>query len=143
LSALLPAGSLPPDASDEEHARQALLGFFALLAEGRYAQGGALFGGDYAATPYGPPADDLGAWWQTACGSMLCLPAATISEVKQTGAEEYTYYVEFLWNDGTIYQYGPCCGGNPAETPPVWQFAYLVKKIDGEWKVLRTPLWLP
>jgi len=143
LSALLPAGSLPPDASNDEQARQALLAFFSLLAEGRYAEGGALFGGDYAATPYGPPGEDRGGWWQTACGSMLCLPIAAISEVKQTAPEEYTYYVEFLWNDGTIYQYGPCCGGNPAETPPVWQFAYPVKKIDEEWKVMRTPLWLP
>ncbi len=143
LSALLPAGSLPPDASDEEQARQALLRFFALLAEGRYAEGGALFSGDYAATPYGPPGDDLGAWWQTACGSMACLPPAAISAGEQTGFDEYTFYVEFLSPEGGVYQYGPCCGGNPAETPPVWQFAYPVKKIDGEWQVMRTPLWLP
>jgi hypothetical protein len=144
LAPLLPSWTVvPTGASEEEQARQALLAFFALLAEGRYADGGALFGGDYQSTPYGSPGDDLGAWWQTACDSMMCLPAAAITDAQQSGMEEYTFFVEFLWNDGTIYVQGPCCGGSPSERPSVWQFAYPVQKIDGQWKVMHTPLFVP
>lgn len=144
LPPLLPTWTVvPPGASDESQARETLLTFFTLLAEGRYAEGGALFGGDYASTVYGPPGDDLAAWWQTACSSMGCRPAAGITEAAQTGPQEYTFYVEFLAGDGTVLRQGACCGGSPAEQPEVWQFAYPVRNIDGQWKVMRTPLWTP
>jgi len=141
---LLPTWTvMPPEASDQEQARETLVAFFSLLADGQYAEGGALFGGSYEATPYGPPGADLEAWWQTACGSMLCLPVAAITEVQQSSPDEYLFYIEFLAENGTTFVMGPCCGGSPAETPAVWQFAYPVKKVDDRWTVMRTPLFVP
>jgi hypothetical protein len=74
---------------------------------------------------------------------MLCLPVAAITEVQQSSPDEYLFYIEFLAENGTTFVMGPCCGGSPAETPAVWQFAYPVKKVDDRWTVMRTPLFVP
>jgi len=51
--------------------------------------------------------------------------------------------VEFVWLDGTLFKLGPCCGATEAEMPPVWQFPYTVKKIDGQFKVMEGPVYIP
>jgi hypothetical protein len=89
MAPLLPTWPvLPSGAGEEQQAREALLAFFALLAEDATRKG-ALFGGDYASTPYGPPGDDLGAWWQMACGSMRQPAGSCDHGGEQTGPEAH------------------------------------------------------
>ena len=56
---------------------------------------------------------------------------------------EYLFYVVFMQLDGTRFEIGACCGGDPAATPPVWQFAYPIQKVGEVWKVVRGPLFTP
>ncbi len=51
--------------------------------------------------------------------------------------------IELTWKYGTLFKLGPCYGATEAEMPPVWQFPYTVKKIDGQYRVMEGPVYLP
>jgi hypothetical protein len=82
-------------------------------------------------------------YWQYLCEYLWCPPVAEISAVEQISIDEFVFSIVFMQQDGTRLEIGACCGGDPAATPPVWQFAYPVQKIDGEWKVMRGPIFTP
>jgi hypothetical protein len=141
---LTPLSPSESSATDEEQARNVLLAFFANLSTGNYAQAAAHFGGEvseYARAPM--PGETIDAYWEYVCGFLWCLPVAEITGVEQVSENEYLFYVVFMQQDGTRFEIGACCGGDPAATPPMWQFAYPVEKIDGVWKVVRGPLFTP
>jgi len=136
-------GNLPAEAQE---ASAALVSFFSDLSRGRF---------ETAAERYGGSFEELGGAgqmggemtpeqsWQRICQQYLCLPIAEISDVRQTGPQAYTFEVVFTWPDGQRVEIGACCSGNPAASPPVWQFAYPVAFKDGVWKVMRGPLYVP
>jgi hypothetical protein len=142
LEPLLPAAS---PTTDEAQARNALLGFFASLSAGEYAQAAALFGGEFDEETIRPPeqGESPEAYWAELCGFHWCQPITEITSAEQVSADEYLFYVVFVHPLGGHLQIVACCGGDPAATPPVWQFAYPVRRIDGVWKVMRTPLFTP
>jgi hypothetical protein len=141
LSTLLPSTSAT---TDEEQARNALLAFFTDLSTGNYAEGAALFGGEieeYIRPP--EPGESIEAYWADICRFLWCLPIAEITSVEQVSADEYLFYVVFVHPEWGRFEIGACCGGNLAADPPVWQFAYPINKIDGQWMVMRAPLFTP
>jgi hypothetical protein len=141
LSALAPSITA---ATDEEQARNSLLTFFSDLSAGNYIEAAQLFGGEKDAFMRAPlPGETTEAYWEYICGYSWCLPIAQVSHTDQTSEDEYLFYVVFVQPDGTRFEIGACCGGDPAATPPVWQFAYPVRQVDGEWKVMRAPLFTP
>ncbi len=130
--------------ADEDHARNALIGFFANLHAGNYEQGAYYFGGDTAEAVREPlPDESVHEYWEYICGYLRCLPASEITETQQVSEDEYIFYVVFMLPNGTRFEIGACCGADPAAYPPVWQFAYPVQRIDGEWKVMRVPVYTP
>lgn len=130
--------------TDEGQARNALLAFFADLSAGRYSQGSAYFGGETPEYLRPQAADETDeAYWEYVCTFLWCLPIAEITQVEQVSEQEYVFHVVFISPEGARFEIGACCGGDPAATPPVWQFAYPVQKIDGDWKVMRAPLFTP
>ena len=132
-------------ATDEEQARNVLLAFFADLSTGNYEQAAAYFGGkeiEYAREPM--PGETMGEYWEYICTTVLwCIPVTDITDTEQVSESEIIFHVVFMQPDGSRFMIGACCGGDPAATPPVWQFAYPVQKIDGVWKVMRGPLFTP
>jgi hypothetical protein len=142
LSILLPSASA---ATDEEQARNALLAFFTDLSDGNYAEAATVYGGEtieYAREMM--PNETVGEYWEYICNTVLwCLPVTDITDTQQVSDHEFVFYVVFMQPDGTRFELGACCGGDPAVTPPVWQFAYPVKKVDGVWKVMRGPIFTP
>ena len=63
---------------------------------------------------------------------------------QQVAADQFVFDTVFMNpEDGSRFELGACCGGDPAASPPVWQFAIPVQKIDGVWKVMRAPLYAP
>ncbi len=137
----------PAGASDLDLARHTLLTFFTLLHDGRYAEAVPLYGGDYETlriqNPDIPP-DDYAALWQASCTRQTpCLLISRIVEEKLISQDEFEFVVEFVWIDGTLFKLGPCCGATETEMPPVWQFPYTVKKVDGVFKVLEGPGYIP
>jgi hypothetical protein len=131
--------------TDEEQARNVLLAFFSDLSSGKYAEAATHFGGEaieYAREPL--PGETMGEYWEYICTTLLrCLPVADITETEQVSENELIFHVVFVQPDGTRFAVGACCGGDPAATPPVWQFACPVKKLDGVWKVMRGPIFTP
>jgi hypothetical protein len=141
LATMLPSASAT---TDEEQARNALLAFFANLSSGNYADAAPLFGGEieeYFRQP--EPGESPEAYWADICRFLWCLPIVEITSAEQVSADEYLFYVVFVHPEWGRFEIGACCGGDPAAHPPVWQFAYPVKRIDGVWKVMRAPLFTP
>ncbi len=142
-----PLSVLPPfepETTDEDQAGNVLLAFFSELYTGDYGAAAARFGGEigeYARAPM--PGETEEEYWEYLCGFMWCLPVAEITDVEQVSENEFVFYIVFVHTDGSRFEIGACCGGDPAATPPVWQFAYPVQKIEGEWKVMRGPLFTP
>jgi hypothetical protein len=136
--------AVEPATSDEEQARNALINFFDDLSQGNYTKAAALIEvpfDNYLREPL--PDESIQDYWEYLCAYLWCLPVAEITEVQKVSESEYLFYVVFMSFDGTRFEIGACCGGDPAATPPVWQFAYPVQKIEGVWKVMRTPLFTP
>lgn len=148
LTPLLPTWTVTPaEASDLDLARHTLLAFFTLLHDGRYAEAAPLYGGLYdVIRDNNPdiPKDDYAALWQAVCTRQsLCLSVARIVEEKAIAQDEFEFVIEFIWRDGTLFKFGPCCGATEAEMPPVWQFPYIVRKINGQFRVMEGPVYLP
>jgi hypothetical protein len=148
VTPLLPTWTVTPvGASDLDLARHTLLTFFTLLHDGRYSEAVSLYGGDYDTMREQNPdisTDDYAALWQAACTRQSpCLLVANVVEEKSLSQDEFEFVVEFVWLDGTLFKLGPCCGATEAEMPPVWQFPYTVKKIDGIFKVMEGPVYVP
>lgn len=145
LSPLKPTWTtLHPEASEEEQARHALLTFLDALSDGRYAEASSLYGGNFEDIPIYPlEGESPDEYWGRACQVLLCLPVLAITDGEKISEDEFKFYVEFIWVDGRRFEFGACCGADPAEIPPVWQFTYPVRKIDGQWKVIRGPLFMP
>ncbi|HSQ17673.1 MAG TPA: hypothetical protein VLM83_08255 [Anaerolineales bacterium] len=140
LEPLLPSDS---PTTDEAQARNALLGFFASLSAGEYAQAAALFGGEFEDTTRPPePGESPEAYWADICNFLCCLPIAEVTAVEQVSADEYRFYVVFAHPLGGRLDRVPCCSAFSAAHPPVWQFAYPVQRVDGVWKVMRAPLFI-
>ena len=141
LATLLPSTSA---VTDEEQARNALLAFFASLSSGNYANAAPLFGGEIEEYFRPPEAGETAeAYWGDICRTLWCLPIAEVTSTEQVSADEYLFYVVFAHPEWGRFEIGACCGADPAAYPPIWQFAYPVKKIDGVWMVMRAPLYTP
>jgi hypothetical protein len=129
----------------EEQARNVLLAFFTELSNGKYAEAATYYGDEkieYAREPM--PGESMGEYWEYICSTLLrCLPVADITDTEQVSENEFIFHVIFVQPDGMRFEVGACCGGDPAATPPVWQFAYPVRKVDGVWKVMRGPIFTP
>ena len=142
LTALQPSDSAT---TDEEQARNALLAFFSELSAGNYEEAAAYYGGEkieYAREQ--SPSEMIGEYWEYICTTVLwCIPVTEITETEQISDSEFIFSVVFTTPDGMRFEMGACCGGDPAASPPVWQFAYPVRKIDGKWKVMRGPVFTP
>ena len=90
LAALLPSDS---PTTDEAQARNTLLGFFASLSAGEYAQA-ALFGGEIDEMLRQPLPDETPeAYWEYLCTYLWCLPIAEITIAEQVSVDEYLFYV--------------------------------------------------
>lgn len=128
----------------EELAQTTLLAFFGDLSAGNYTNAGARFGGELDEGLRQPmTGESQEEYWKYVCTFLWCLPVAEITDVERVSADEYIFYTVFINTDGSRFEIGACCGGDPASAPPVWQFAYPVKKVNGEWKVMRPPLFTP
>ncbi len=140
LNTLTPSG---PATTGEEQARHALVAFFSNLSAGNYAEVASFFGGEEGIMPTQASGETPDDYWSNICVQFRCLQVAEITAVQQASSNQYTFYTVFVNPDGSRFEQGTCCGGDPAAYPPVWQFAYPVQKIDGVWKVMRGPVYTP
>jgi hypothetical protein len=147
LTQMLPPDQpLSQDDLPEAAGRAALLTFFSSLYLGDYEAAASLYGGDFNELDgYDPreAEEDLAVYWDHTCDQHLCLPVAEITASTIVSEDELLLEAVFMWDDGRRLEIGACCGGNPAEFPPVWRFRYPVMLVQGQWKVMRGPLFIP
>ncbi len=122
---------------------QALLGYFQLLNQGRYAEAVALYGGDYEQLRIFNPAlrrNDYAGLFEYACRGLLkCLTVRRIVSEQVISSTESRFVVEFANKDGSLFQLGPLEGSQQVFT----QFPYTVKKIAGRYAVMELPVYVP
>jgi hypothetical protein len=136
-----------PIATDLDLAREALIGYFAALNEGRYADAVELFGGSLeypiSVNPDTDPGDPA-ALLEAACTRQLqCLRVLNIAEEEAVSDSEFRFLVEFQTATGELFVLGPCCGATEAEMPPMSQFPYTVIKDGDAFVVQELPVYVP
>jgi len=131
-------------------ARQTLIEFFSFLNSGQYA----------AAERYYDDSDDgyaiLRDWnpnvapenhvelLKAGCENQLrCLKVLSVLSERQTAPTEFTFTVQFVENDGTLFARGPCCGASEEEMPTVTDFENIVRKKGNEFRVFGLPVYVP
>jgi hypothetical protein len=144
-NAVTPANTQAP----AQAARQTLEAYFSALSTGRYAEAAALYGGDYQVlvdnnSDLDP--NDHKSLFQNACqinGFVCALAIKDYMRESQPTEAEFVFTVEFQTTAGELFSLGPCCGADPTEMPPVTQFEYHVREVDGNYKVMDLPVYQP
>lgn len=129
--------------------QETLSRYFNALAAGDYATAAALYGGSYeiliANNPDISPSDEA-ALFRRACtenGFVCDVTVKNWVNAVKISESEYRLTVELENPDGTLFVFGPCCGASPEEMPPLTQFEFLIKYIDGTFKVMGLPIYVP
>jgi hypothetical protein len=138
-----------PEVNDEQSAQQVLLNFLENMHSGRYQEAVELYGGSYQAliennTNISP--NDFAKLLETACriNGFQCLEVHTAKLEQEISATEFSFRVEFLNEDGTLFIRGPCCGGNATDFPPESSFSFMVTQDEGgNFKVMDLPPYVP
>jgi hypothetical protein len=88
--------------------------------------------------------DDYATLFQRGCTSsgLRCLKIRTIVREEQVSPTEFSFVVEFINDDGTLFARGPCCGTEERETPQT-QFCFTVKKVGDRFLVQDLPVYVP
>lgn len=143
-------GSCSPAAAPTERmqAEKALTGFFQALADGNYRAAAELYGGDYEALRSMNPtisAGDHAALWRAGCelNGLQCLPVLRVLEKRKLSTNEFFFTLEFKDAQGKAFVFGPYCGANTEEMPPISSFEYRVSLKDRRFSVLDLPVYVP
>jgi hypothetical protein len=134
---------------DYQIAQDALASFLAYLHEGKYEDAGRLYGGSYdTMIAHNPGIDSANhpAMLQNACeiNGYQCLAVKSIMLDEVVSPTEFTFNVEFINEDGTLFILGPCCGGNETDSPPQSLFNFRVIKDQAEnFVVMDMPPYMP
>ena len=71
----------------------------------------------------------------------MCAPARIVGTRPRQGGD-YLFEVEFLLPDGAVFELGPCCGDEDTGARQR-VFLFRVRKLDGVWKVVTSPVTVP
>jgi hypothetical protein len=135
-----------PQAQDLVAAREALVGFFDDLHEGRYAEAARRYGGPYdVLVDWNPDVDpfDRVTLLAAACAAQIqCMEVGSATRQEQASATDFRFQVEFRTDEGERFELGGCCGATAERT--VTQFEISVVRTDaGEFLVMELPPHVP
>lgn len=142
---------LPPanTLSEDQLALDSLANFLESLHNGKYDEAARFYGGTYETMIDHNPGvnpNDHAALLRNACtiNGMQCLQARSVSLEKRVSDTEFVFKVEFLMDDGTLFELGPCCGGDETDFSPQSVFYFTVIKLDNnQFFVIDTPPYAP
>lgn len=145
LTAMMP--SCTPTSASSNTAAQTLVAFFDLLNKSRYAEADALYGGDYETLMYWNPdlnPSDHAVLWEHGCriNGLQCLTVRSAA-LKDHHNDTYIFLVEFNRPDGSLFVRGPCCGATETEMPSQSVFPFTVGLVNGNYKVITMPVYVP
>jgi len=120
---------------------------------------GALSGCDYelAAEFYGGSYGVLRNWnpdldpkavarlWERGCtrNGLQCLKLRRVVATSVEADGIYQFEVELSTAGGELFVRGPCCGDDPATSPPDSVFTFTVEDVGGKFMVTRMPPYVP
>jgi hypothetical protein len=149
IPACTPSSQTEGPSEGLQKAQNALTTFFELLNQREYEKAIALYGGDYQglrdSNPLVDPLD-YATLLTHGCemNGLQCLKVKRIVDEKVVSLAEYHFTVEFMNQDGSLFERGPCCGGNATDFPPESQFDYpVIRNCAGEYLVLDLPVYVP
>ena len=132
-----------PVSRELQTAQTVLENFFSYLNNKQYEKAAALYGWGHD----DDPGNNLQAWagannaetLKNYCEAVdTCLKIKVLTGAK-TNNDTYKFLVQFIKNDGTIFEHPPYPG---AETMAA-DFDFSVKKINSQFKVINPPLFFP
>lgn len=134
--------------AETQQAAAALQAYFNALSQGRYAEAVELYGGSYETPQYFNPdvnPQEHEQLFELVCtvNGLQCLQVHEILQSKRLDADTFSFLITFTGRDGGVFVLGPCCGADETQMPPVSQFTYTVKRIDGQFKVMELPVYVP
>lgn len=151
LAACVPTPAPPPATStpipELSQAEGALTGYFAALANGRFAEAANVYAGPVASlqanNPDVSPAD-LASLLERYCmqNGGVCLPVGKYAQRSAPAKDTFVFVVEFANPDGTTFEIGPCCGEEDTGER-TREFTYTVLLLDGEYQVFKLPPYVP
>lgn len=148
----VPTATLRPTPTPDQLllAEDTLITFFELLNEGDYQIAIQLQGGPpefiEVLQIFNPDVDpmDFAGLFKSACETQfLCLQVKRVVSGQQISEDEFHFVVEFADENGETFFFGPCCGADLTEEPPISEFEYTVVRINGRLRVLQGPIYVP
>lgn len=140
----------PTAATDDETAKQTLIRFFRDLHDGDYPSAADRYAGSYETMVEHNPGiepEDHPALLEAACtiNGAQCLP---VRDAQLVGAEssdgEIVFLVRFEEDDGSVFELGPCCGGDGDGAAPQTEFKFhVLRGSDGRFRVTTQPMYTP
>jgi hypothetical protein len=141
--------STPQKAQEIEAAQAILEAYFSALASGQYGEAASLYAGDrelLAEMNPGLPPDDLEALFQAYCtinGGVCDLMIRNIVQGEQLTENTVRFTLELEKPDGSLFQFGPCCGDEGDFYYPMTQFEFHLRRDNGRYQVLDLPIYVP
>ena len=71
-----------------------------------------------------------------------CLKASVLNYDK-IGDGKYIFGARFYKSDGSVFALGPCCTNEVSDESPTTEFNFCVEKINGAFKVINGPVYVP
>ena len=147
-SADVQSGSVGGTTDDDVRAKDALCSFFEYLSTGHYEDAASLYGGSYwFLHDHFPEVDptDYPALWANTCkrGGLQCLEIREIVGSSALSNGDYRFAVKFSKANGQLFIRGPCCGADPAESPPDSIFNMDLQEVEEQFLVVSYPPYVP
>jgi len=144
------AGCMPQSRSsfDLSTAQDTLVSFFSLLAYHAYSQVVDLWGGGYDTLLSMNPdltTEDPGLIWQRACevNGFQCQEIKQVLSAETVGVDEYHFVVQFMNQDGSLFELNPDGEDDAAPVLPQSDFEFIVKREKGRFTVRTLPVYMP
>lgn len=142
-----PTAREPIDESWAAEAESTLTAYFTALHEGRYSDAAALYSGSYEvlrdSNPDVDPQDHAKLFerWCTQNGGQ-CLRVRSVVSRQTVSKDQVEFVVQFSDEDGALFIVGPCCG-EPDTGRRQTDFAFVVQRVGGSFRVLGLPPYVP
>ncbi len=129
-------------------AKSTLVDYFDQLNNGKYQQATELYGGSYETLLQMNPdvePSDYSVLWKNACtiNGFQCIKIKSVDFI-ETDKTIYSFQVQFLNPDGSLFIQGPCCGADQSPETKITSFIYNVQ-VDktGVLRVMDLPVYIP
>ncbi|MGH2628423.1 MAG: hypothetical protein ACRDHY_17430 [Anaerolineales bacterium] len=139
------ASATPP--AELSQAEAVLIGYFAALASGDYANAAEVYSGSTESLEANNPdvhADDLPRLLERYCtqNGGVCLPVEAFLRREAPAPDTFVFTVRFANADGTTFEIGPCCGEEDTGQR-TREFTYTVLLLEGEYRIFKLPPYVP